>query len=45
MAVASLYGLKSRMCPVCGKRFRSNAALAEHIQTEHPSVFTAEIES
>ncbi|MDG6921840.1 MAG: C2H2-type zinc finger protein [Nitrososphaerota archaeon] len=45
MTVITPYDRRSRTCPVCGKRFRSGQALAEHIKKEHPGVYVAKDES
>lgn len=45
MTVITPYDKRSRTCPVCGKRFSSSEALAQHIEKEHPGVFVAQDES
>jgi hypothetical protein len=45
MTVVTPYDTRGKICPVCGKRFRSSLALALHLEKEHPGIFVEQDES
>lgn len=41
----SAYGLHNKICPVCGREFRTGITLETHIAKEHPGLYEQQDES